>query len=259
MSSPTSTKLAPPTYIDGRVRRRYFIVFMLQMWLSLIPASFLAYWFFLPAEETFAFRGLISQWWEMPEWVFIILVPLMIALIYVVTVIWTAVLTKLHLSFLNAMHKPIEGVFMRDMRDKDYVYWNRRNYARLFLNWLLYTPPFTAMKTYFAYRFLGAKIGENSDINHCWVSQEFVSIGKDVKIGQSAAVHSFMYENDKLLVAQIEIRDGALLGPQCVVFPGTVIGENSELGGGTWNHPFSIYEDNCVYNGLPAVLVKKKE
>ena len=84
MSSPTSIKLAPPAYTDPRIRRKYIISYIIQIWLSCLPAAFLLYWFyyaeleeFIPFSShttlgaSFSFRGMISNWgWKMPGWFF---------------------------------------------------------------------------------------------------------------------------------------------------------------------------------------------
>ena len=269
MSSPTSIKLAPPAYTDPRIRRKYIISYIIQIWLSCLPAAFLLYWFyyaeleeFIPFSShatlgaSFSFRGMISNWgWEMPGLFFSILIPFILIAIYIITVIWTAIITKIHIGLLNLRHKPIEGVFYRSEKDKDYVYWNRRNLSRIFLNWLLFSVPFTFLKKAFAYRFFGVPIGKNTDMNHCWVSPEFIEIGDNVKIGQAAGVYSFQFEGDKLLVAKVVIKDDVLIGPQVVVYPGTIVNEGVTLDGGCFSDPFTEYEAYGVYHGTPAKLI----
>jgi len=270
MSSPTSVKLAPPAYIDPRIRRKYIISYIIQIWISCIPAALLIYWFYyaeivsllpyITLNTTFSFRGLLSSWgWDMSGLFFSILIPIILLLIYLITVIWAATVTKIYIGALNLRHKPIEGVFYRSKKDKDYVYWNRRNLSRIFLNWLLFSVPFTFLKKTFAYRFFGIPIGKNTDMNHCWVSQEFIEIGDNVKIGQAAGVYSFQFEGDKLLVAKIIVKDDVLIGPQAVVYPGSIINEGVTLDGGCFSDPFTEYEAYGVYHGIPAKLISSKK
>ncbi len=270
MSSPTSVKLAPPAYTDPRIRRKYIIPYIIQIWISCLPAAFLLYWFYyaelvklfpyITLTTTFSFRGMLLSWgWDMPGLVFSILIPFILIAIYIITVIWTAFITKIHIGLLNLRHKPIEGVFYRSEKDKDYVYWNRRNLSRIFLNWLLFSVPFTFLKKTFAYRFFGIPIGKNTDMNHCWVSQEFIEIGDNVKIGQAAGVYSFQFEGDKLLVAKIIVKDDVLIGPQAVVYPGSIINEGVTLDGGCFSDPFTEYEAYGVYHGTPAKKISSKK
>ncbi|MHA1720305.1 MAG: acyltransferase [Promethearchaeota archaeon] len=270
MSSPTSVKLAPPAYVDPRVRRKHIIEYIIQIWLSCLPAAFLLYWFFYAELESFlpfsshetlgasfSFRGMISNWgWDIPGLIFSILIPFILIAIYIITVVWAALITKFYIFILNLNHKPIEGVFYRSLDDKDYVYWNRRNLSRIFLHWLLFSVPFTFLKKTFAYRIFGIKIGKHTDMNHCWVSPEFMEIGDNVKIGQAAGIYSFQFEGDKLLVAKVIIKDDVLIGPQAVIFPGTKVNDGVTIDGGCFADPFTEYESNGVYHGTPAKLIR---
>ena len=258
MSSPVSVKMAPPNYIDGRVRRRFLHIYLLQLWISLIPTAFMSYWVFSPIETKNSFLELVGRVWVMPEFVYFLIIPLWLAVIYIITISWTALVTKVRLGFLNLLHKPVEGVFYRSMKDKDYVYWNKRNYARLFLNWILNTIPSNIMRQFLSFRFLGVKIGPDTVTNHTWVSQEFVSLGKGVKLGQAVCIYSFMFEDDKLLVAHVEIGDGVFIGPQTVLYPGTKVGAGAIIDAGTWAHPFFEYKSEGVYHGCPAELIRMK-
>jgi UDP-3-O-[3-hydroxymyristoyl] glucosamine N-acyltransferase len=79
-----------------------------------------------------------------------------------------------------------------------------------------------------------------------------VSIGNHVVIGQASAIYSYQIEDDKVLVASVSIEDEVILGPQVVVFPGTIIKQGATLDGGTFNHPFSEYQADTIYHGAPA-------
>ena len=267
MSSPTSIKLAPPTYVDPRVRRRNLFQYIIQIWISLIPGAFLIYWFyydyisdfspFLGPEMQSSFKQLIELVWIMPTAVLFILTPLIFILIYIITVIWSALITKISLFGLRLLRKPVQGVFYRTLEDKDYVYWNKRNLARIFLFWLLHSVPFTFLKITFSYRFLDVPVGKNSTLNHCWVSPEFVKIGRNVSLGQSAAIYSFQFQGDKLLVAEVNLKDNVIIGPQTILFPGTIANKDVVVDGGSFAHPFTEFEESGVYHGSPVELIRK--
>jgi serine acetyltransferase len=258
MSSPTSTKMAPPTYVDPKIRRRYVHIYLLQIWISLIPTAWFSYMLFAPDTVLYSLRELMSRFWIMPDLVYYMIIPFGLLFIYTITIVWAAIITKIRLMWLNLLHKPIEGVFHRSKKDKDYVYWNKRNLTRMFLYWLLHTLPFTYLKKYFSYVFFGMKIGKDSVVNHVWLSPEFVTIGNNVKIGQAACIYSFMFEADMLLVAHVEIEDDVLIGPQTVILPGTKIQKGVIIDAGAWSDPFFTYEENGVYHGTPVELIRKK-
>lgn len=259
MSAPTSLKLAPPCPVDPRVRRTHTLSYLIQMWISLVPAAFLAYFFFAPASYVYSVQNLIAGWYVIPEWLMIILIPPALIIIYIITVIWTAIVTKIRLSWLILLHKPVEGLFNRDLNDKDYVYWNKRNMARLFLNWLLYTPPLPFMKRMFAYRIFGTKVGKHGVITDCWLSQEFVEIGNNVLIGQGTGVYSFMFDVGKLLVAKTVIEDNVIIGPRSVILPGTRIHSNTIINATSFTIPFQELKPNSIYFGNPAEFVRERK
>ena len=269
MSSPTSVKLAPPLYVDPRVRRRSFFGYLIQIWISLIPGSYLLYWFFYDyilefshfstGEMHFSFKNWIEQYWLMPSYVLFLIIPIIILFIYIITVIWTALITKMILIWLKILRRPKEGVFYRSLKDKDYVYWNKRNFAKMFLFWLLHSIPLPFLKKFFTFNFLDVRIGKNSVVNDCWISSEFVKIGKNVTLGQSVCIYSFQFQGDKLLVAKVDISDEVFIGPQVVIFPGTKIQKGVEIDGGSFSHPFTEYEENGVYHGTPVKLIRTKK
>ncbi len=259
-------KLAPPTYVDPRIRRKNMIFFIIQIWICLIPLSYLFYWFYydylielLPftlEPIRSSFRIFIEQYWVLPIYIIFIITPPILIFIYVITVVWTAIVTKTVIFYFKLRHKPIEGVFYRDIKDKDYYYWNKRNLSRIFLFWLLHSMPFTFLKITFTFRFLGVKIGKNPNLNHCWISPEFVEIGKNAIIGPSSALYSFQFQDDKLLVARVIIGDDVIIGSQSTILPGTHISNKVVVDSGSFSHPFSKLEENCLYKGCP---IKKIE
>jgi acetyltransferase-like isoleucine patch superfamily enzyme len=254
MSAPGSIKLAPTAPVDPRVRRQYTVGYVIQMWISLIPMAFLFYFLFsFPPNKC----GLII-WLPMPMIVYLMLMPGCFLLIYYVTVVWTAIITKIWIGILNLRCPPKEGVFTRSLEDKDYVYWNRRNLARGFLLWLLYTPPFPWFRTFFTFRFFGVKIGKNAVVHDCWMSWEFVEIGNNVKIGQGSGVYSYVFEANKLVVAKVRIEDDVIVGPRTVVFPGTVIHKNTTVSCQSTVLAFSELDENSIYFGVPVEKIRQK-
>ncbi|MHA1887943.1 MAG: acyltransferase [Promethearchaeota archaeon] len=271
MSSPTSTKLTPPNYLDPRVRRKYIWIYLFQVWISLIPASFLVLWFFyswfiriLPSfynfnDVSWTLSNLVKKFWDYPNWAAGLILPILIAIIYITSVIWSAIITKLIIATLNRIHAPSEGVFFRNLADKDYLFWNLRNLSRIFLFWLISSSPFIFLKKTFLYTFFGVPIGKKSVINQTWISPEFVEIGENVIIGQSAALYSYLIQGDKLLVAKIQIADGVKIGPQTVLLPGTKVYENVIVDGGSFAHPFTVMDSNSIYGGIPCEKLENSE
>ena len=262
MSSPTSVKMTPPNYIDPQIRRRYILMYLVQVWMSLLPTAFGIYWIFspwfnhvLPVDLpilSFSLPGLIAGVWNYQTWIAIAALPLILVILYFILVVSSAMVSKLSIGILNKLHTPKEGVFYRIPEDKDYLFWNLRNLSRVFLFWVLHSSPSTLLKKYFGYTLFGIHIDRSTVITHTWISPEFVQIGKNVIIGQSASLYSYQIQGNKLLVAQIVIEDNVRIGPQVILLPGIHVKHDTIIDGGSFAHPFTCFDSNAVYHGGPA-------
>ena len=68
----------------------------------------------------------------------------------------------LFLTILKLLHEPKEGIFKRDVKDKDYLYWNLRNLVKKWTLFITASNPFPWFRNRFILRFFGVKIGKNS-------------------------------------------------------------------------------------------------
>jgi hypothetical protein len=119
MSAPTSNKMNHPLLIEPQIRRRFFVGYIIQIWFSLLPAVFIGVIFW-------------NLWMQIAIWINVLLILPEILILYYATIITSLILMKIILSVLNLLHKPQEGIFPRDLKNKDYKYYNLRNYARHF-------------------------------------------------------------------------------------------------------------------------------
>ena len=269
MSEPTSLKLGLSLPVDPRIITKDLLAYILQIWISLIPAAFLLFWIFAPAniygmpENLFPWGIPYSflQWVGpmFPIWLYYILLPLFLIGIYYVAVIFTTFITVLRIKWLNWRHPPKEGLFSRTLEDLDFVYWNKRNLSRRFLAWLLFSTPFSWGRNFFALRVFGIKIGKGVVVDEGWISPEFIELGNNIRLGQGAGIYSYMYEQDKLLVATVRIEDNVIIGPRCTIFPGTKIHTNTIVSASSYTIPFSELEAESIYFGTPAQFVRKKK
>ncbi len=150
MSGPTSMKLASPTPVDARIRKKYLIIYFIIIFLSFIPLTIFENYYF----KLFWVSGWI--------WLFWILFPLnIIAGIYIL-LLSSLIVSKIFIMIVNLIHKPKEGIFQRDIKDKDYLFWNIRNMIK---KWPLYisgTNPLPWLKNKFVLRIFGVRIGKNT-------------------------------------------------------------------------------------------------
>jgi len=152
------------------------------------------------------------------------------------------------------LHKPKEGVFKRDINDKDYFYWNLRNIIKKWPLFIVASNPFPWFKNRFTLRFYGVKIGKRCLCDNSWISSEFVSIGKNVIIGMGSTVLSFGIEQDSFFIKEIVIDDDVLIGAKCVLLPGTIMKKGAKLSAHSYTNIGDILEENSVYMGHPAKI-----
>ena len=109
-------------------------------------------------------------------------------------------------------------------------------------------------KNRFTLRFFGVKIGKKVFCDTCWISSEFVEIGKNVIIGMGSTLLSFGIEQDKFILKKIHVEDNVVIGAKCVLLPGTIVKRNTKLAAYTYTNYNQILRENSVYIGNPAIL-----
>lgn len=246
MSSPTSLKMNHPLFIDRDIRVRYLVCYLIHIWISFIPIVL--------------FEVLYAQLYKIaPLWVPLLLLPINLFLAYYGLIIAAILIMKVRISVLNLFHEPREGVFPRDIANKDYRYYSRRNYCRLWPSYLISSTPFPWFKRILFYKAFDIQLGDGSVHNDIWITPEFVEIGDDVRIGYATAILSSMLEQDKLIIKKIIIEDGANIGVKCTVMPGVYIRKGAIVDAGSYIFPFEILDQNTHYSGQPAKYKQKRE
>jgi acetyltransferase-like isoleucine patch superfamily enzyme len=166
-------------------------------------------------------------------------------------------ISALFLTLLNLRFHPQEGIFERDIKNKDYFYWNLRNIIKKWPLYITASNPFPWFKNRFTLRFFGVKIGKKGIHDNCWISSEFVSIGKNVIIGMNSTILSFGIEQDKFILKKIIVEDDVLIGAKCVLLPGTRIKYNAKLSAHSYTNFNDVMEENSIYIGHPAKIKEK--
>lgn len=244
MFQPASLKGDSPTPIDERLRNRYLFLYIVIIILSFVPCSLFEYWYF------------INFWRSDFYWLFFLLLPFNILILIYLLQISSIIFSLLFLSIVKLLHKPKEGIFKRDLSDKEYRYWNLRNLIKKWPLFILASNPFPWFKNRFVLRFFGVKIGKKSICDNCWISSEFVSIGKNVIIGMNSTILSFGVEQDSFFIKKIVIDDNTLIGAKCVLLPGTIMKKGAKLSAHSYTNVGDILEENSVYMGHPAKIKK---
>ncbi len=242
MFQPVSLKGDSPSPIDERIRSKYLILYIGIIILSLVPFSI------------FEYSYVIYFWSKTGYWLFFILLPLnVLAAIYIIQ--FSAILISvLILKIVNLLHVPKEGNFKRSLEDRDYLFWNIRNFVKKCPLYVAASNPFPWFKNRFTLRFFGVKIGKKTICDNSWISSEFVSIGANVIIGMNSTILSFGIEQDNFILRKIRVESGALIGAKCVLLPGTVMEQNSKLSVHSYTSYDQVLKENSIYLGHPAKL-----
>ena len=226
------------------VKKRYLIFYLFLMWVSMIPVliEFWFYWQFL--------------WDPIRPIHFYIFLPLLCFLMYVTSVFTSLVFAKILLVIINAIHKPKEGVFLRDPSDKDYRYWSMRNTIKRWPVWLAHKFPFPFLDN-IAFKIFGVKTKFSNSLFEGWVDCEFIEFGKNVVVGQGSIVQSAVIIGNLLIIRKTIIGDNVRIGAHAVIMPGTHIGKNSVLAANSVSIVGQELEEDWIYVGMPAKKFKK--
>lgn len=245
MFQPASLKGDSPTPIDERIRNKYIFLYLAVIILSFIPCSVFEYVYY------------VYLFSESLIWLFFLLLPLNVTILIYILQISAILISVLFLKFINLIHSPKEGIFKRDVRDKDYLFWNIRNIVKKWPLYITASNPFPWLKNRFTLRFFGVKIGKKCLCDNCWISSEFVSIGKNCIIGLSSLIISFGIEAENFILKKIIIEDNVILGAKSILLPGTTVKQNAKLSACSSTNYNDILEENLIYKGIPAKLCKE--
>ncbi|UCC18163.1 MAG: hypothetical protein JSV62_08575 [Promethearchaeota archaeon] len=242
MFQPASLKGDSPTPIDERLRNKYLFLYIMIIILSFIPCILFEWIYF------------IYLWKEDLYLLSIFLFPFNILFLIHLLHLSAILFSILFLTLVKLIYLPKEGVFDRAIKDKGYFYWNLRNIIKKWPLFITASNPFPWLKNRFTLRFFGVKIGKKGIHDNCWISSEFVLIGKNVIIGMNSTLLSFGIEQDKFILKKINVEDDVLIGAKCVLLPGTHIKRNTKLSAHSYTNFNDVLKENSIYIGHPARL-----
>lgn len=172
---------------------------------------------------------------------------------------------KLILIILELIHLPKEGMFKATSKDKDYKYFCLRTAVKKHVFWVWNNFCFPWISN-FAFKICSMRTMTadfKSTMFDGWSDTEFIEYGRNIMIGQGAAVLSSMIvrinNEDYLLIKKVVIGDHVVLGGNSVIAPGTVIGHSSTLGVWAMTHVGQVLEPDWIYIGKPATKYKRTQ
>ncbi|MFX1348948.1 MAG: hypothetical protein ACFE92_09780 [Promethearchaeota archaeon] len=241
MSVPSSLKVGPNTTLI-LAKKRYLIFYVFLIWISIFSIQF-EFWVFWKLYE--------------PKFIhFLLFLPLLVFLMYLTSILVSLIFAKLILVIINLIHKPREGVFLRNQSDKDYRYWSLRCTIKKWPIWLSHKFPFPFMDNICS-KIFGVKTTYSNSLFEGWVDTEFIEFGKNIVVGQGAIIQSAIIVGNLFIIRKTIIGDNVVIGAQSVVMPGTHMKQNSILAGHSMTTVGQEIEENWVYLGAPAKKFKK--
>lgn len=224
-------------------KKRYLLFYIFLIWISFLPVllEFWIYW---------------RVFTEISPTYFYIFLPFLIFTQYVTMVLTSLIFSKMCLELVKRIHEPQEGIFLRDVSDKDYRYWSLRNIIKRWPVWLAHKFPFPFLDN-LCFKMFGVKTTFSNSLFEGWVDTEFIEFGENVVVGQAAIIQSAMILGDFFILKKTFIKDNVRLGVHSIVMPGTHIEKNCVLAAKSVTTVDQELEENWIYVGVPAKKYKK--
>lgn len=198
------------------------------------------------------------QFFTILDLVFYIIFPFAFFLGIIILIISSTILAKIFLVFINILHKPRQGIFLRNKSDKDYCYWSLRAVIKKWPTWLARQLSLPVLEI-LVLKILGVKTSFSNSLENGWVDCEFIEFGKNIRIGQGSFIISNLIIKDKLILKKVKIEDNVIIGAHSLVLPGTLIESNTILDAISMTTINQRLEGNSTYRGNPARKVEGTE
>ncbi|MFX1497328.1 MAG: DapH/DapD/GlmU-related protein [Promethearchaeota archaeon] len=242
MSVPANFRVGPHTSLV-LVKKKYLILYIFEIWFSffVIQFEFWWYWNFL-------------YYYHFVH--FLIFLPLLIFVIYVSLAFSSLLIAKFLLICANLLHKPREGTFLREIKDRDYRYWSVRNTIKRWPIWVAHKFPLPFLDN-LCFKLFSVKTKFSNSLFEAWCDTEFIEFGKNVVCGQASIIQSSIIIGNLLIIRKTIIEDNVRIGVHSVVMPGTHIHKNAVLAASSLTTVGQELEEGWIYLGAPARKYKK--
>ena len=247
MSVPSAMRVGPFT-ATVLAKKRYIIFYLFLIWVSVLSIT-LEFWIFW--QEIFSWNLLFK--WNITH--FYIFFPLVALFMYITIVFVSLFFAKVLLIIVNTLHKPREGVFKRDISDKDYCYWSMRNTIKKWPIWLSHRFPFPFLDN-ICFKLFGVHTKFSNSLFEGWVDTEFIIFGDNVVVGQASIIQSSTIIGNLLLIKKTIIEENVRIGSHAIVMPGAHIGKNCVLAASSVALVGQELEEGWIYVGIPAKKFK---
>ena len=182
--------------------------------------------------------------------------PLLIFGMYISAVFLSLFFAKLLFIVVNIIHKPREGIFLRDASDKDYRYWSIRNTIKKWPVWLAHKFPLSFLYNV-CFKLFGVKTKFSNSLFEGWVDCEFIEFGKNVVVGQASIIQSAAIIGNLFIIKKSTFEDNVRIGAHSVIMSGVHIHKSSVLAASSLLVIGQELDEGWVYLGTPAKKYKK--
>lgn len=186
-----------------------------------------------------------------PWYINMFLFPIWLFILYFIFLFGIAIFTKAFILIINMIHKPKEGVFRAEEGNQDYEFWRLRVELKKLVLWFMSKGPLPWVVMW-GFRWFGVRMDFSSHAHDAWVDGEFIEFGRNITVGQGTVVMSSMVVGNYLIIKKIVLGDHIVVGGVSNVSPGTIMGNESVLGGFTTTIPNQNIEEGWIYLGQPV-------
>ncbi|MFX0072140.1 MAG: hypothetical protein ACFFAO_13715 [Candidatus Hermodarchaeota archaeon] len=234
----------------SRVNIKFLAIYIPIFWFSGLLVGI--YWY-----EWTKNHPPIQENWE--AWIYtLIFIPLAIISMFFIFIMSCIFFSKLFLILINLIHQPREGVFRAELGDADFEFWCLRTEVKKLVLWLVRNCPLPWIDTW-ALRWFGIKMDFSSHLPDSWCDIEFITMGRNVMVGQGAVVMSSMVIGKYLVIKRVFLNDYTVIGGMACISPGTITGRDALLGAISSTVYNQVLESSWIYFGIPAIKLKPNQ
>lgn len=220
-------------------KNKFFWLYPILIWLSFFPTCLIFILFF----QIFSF-------WIDPI-IIICFLPISLVIYYSIFILLLLLFAKLILILANLIHTPQEGIFQRNLHDRDFFFFLFRRTLKTFVLKIFNYFPLPWAKI-LALKLFNIKILSNTGVLDSFIDSDFIEIGNNSILGEGSIIMSSLILGDFLLVKKVILKDGCTIGAYSVIAPGTIVEEGAILGMGSYTNINQRLEKNFIHFGRPA-------
>ncbi|TFF88802.1 MAG: hypothetical protein EU550_00590 [Promethearchaeota archaeon] len=183
--------------------------------------------------------------------------PLYILIYFIAFVLSSLFISKLILVLINMLYPPQQGIFLRNYKDLNYLFYCLRKTIKNYIFQIFNHFPLPWAKV-LVFKAFNMEVTTSSGVLDSYIDSNFIKIGHDTILGEGSMVlSSVTFDQKYLFVKEVIIGDRVTIGNSSIVSPGTIIEDNAILGMGSYTKINQHIEGNYIYVGKPAVRLKK--